>query len=78
MELAKKGKKGQAPRSVKLEVMFWMEDDLKIHLSTNDKNEATENFHVYIASDGTKPGGHPNLYKNLLKCLQAAGARMPE
>jgi hypothetical protein len=78
MKLAAKGKKGKAPRSVSMEMMFWMTDDGAIHLSTNDKAEAALEFHVAVRADGSKPSGHPYLYRNLIKCLKSVGAAMPE
>lgn len=78
MELSKKGKKGQPPKSVKMEVMFWMTDDGAIHLATNDKDPAAYSFHLAIRKDGTKPSGHPYLYRELSKCLKNSGAAMPE
>lgn len=77
MKLAAKGKKGQPPKSVAMEMMFWMTEDGAIHLATNDKDEAAYSFHVAIRKDGTKPSGHPYLYRELVKCLEGAGAAMP-
>ncbi len=77
MELARSGKNGAPPKSVAMTLMFWMNDDGVIHLSTNDKAEAAEKFHVAVSNDGTKPNGHPSLYRNLEKCLKASGAKMP-
>jgi len=78
MELSKKGKKGKPPKSVKMELTFWMSDDGVIHLTTNDQDPATYTFHVAIRKDGTKPSGHPMLFRELVKCLKGAGAEMPE
>jgi hypothetical protein len=57
--------------------MFWKAEDGAIHLTTNDKDEAANSFHVAIVKDGTKPGGHPSLYEKLVKCLEGTGAAMP-
>ena len=46
-----------------------MSTDGAIHLSTNDKDPAAYMFHVAIRKDGTKPSGHPYLYRELVKCL---------
>ena len=78
MELAKKGKKGLPPKSVKMTLVFWMSADRAIHLATNDQDPATYTFHVAIRKDGTKPSGHPYLYRELVKCLKGAGAQLPE
>lgn len=77
MRLAKTGKKGSPPKSVAMEMMFWMTDDGAIHLATNDQAAAAASFHVAIRKDGTKPSGHPYLYRELVKCLKGAGAELP-
>ncbi len=77
MRLASKGKAGQPPKSVAMEMMFWMTPDGAIHLATNDKDQAADSFHVAIRKDPTKPSGHPYLYRDLVKCLRSAGATMP-
>jgi hypothetical protein len=77
MRLAAKGKAGQPPKSVAMEMMFWMTDGGVIHLATNDKDQAANSFHIAVRKDGSKPSGHPYLYRELAKCLKSAGARMP-
>ena len=76
MRLSKKGKKGKPPKSVAMEMMFWMTDSGVIHLATNDQAAVT--FHIAVRKDGTKPSGHPYLYRELVKCLKTAGAAMPQ
>lgn len=67
-----RGKNGQQPRSVYLEISFWRDGD-KIHIAHNDP-EGPSTFHVAVRSDGSKPSGHPSLYRELSKCLDRMGA----
>ena len=70
MRLSKKGK------SVALELAFWWDEaDKAIHLASNDAEVDT--LHVAVRSDGTKPSGHPYLFRELAKCLRAKGAPAP-
>jgi len=67
MRTSKSGKSGKGPRSVFLEICFWRDGDA-IHVATNDPE--VPSFHVAVRSDGSKPSGHPYLYRELTKCLQ--------
>lgn len=69
MRLAR-GKRGKSPRSVYLEIGFWREGKT-IHIGTNDHEAPT--FHVAVRDDGSKPNGHPSLYRELSKCLKRMG-----
>ncbi len=67
-----KGKAGGKPRSVYLEISFWR-DGNTIHVAHNDP-EGPSTFHVAVRADGSKPSGHPYLYRELSKCLDRMGA----
>ena len=69
MRLAR-AKPGKHPRSVVLEIAFWR-DGNAIHVASNDP--ATRTFHVAVRADGSKPSGHPYLYRELDKCLTQMG-----
>lgn len=54
---------------------------VQAEMTPKDLAQAAGNWQQSMAavySDGTKPSGHPSLYKNLKKCLKGAGAAMPE
>jgi len=76
MRLSRKGKGGAPPKSVALEVLFWMTSTGSIHIATNDPDAST--FHVSVIDDPTKARGHPSLYRELAKCLKKMGAPAPE
>jgi hypothetical protein len=61
-----KGKGGEKPRTVYLEISIW-EGPRLIHVAHNDPDGPE--FHVAVGSDAAKPNGHPKLYAALSKCL---------
>lgn len=67
-----KGKAGRKARSVYLEIAFWRDGEA-IHIAHNDP-EGPSSFHVAVRKDGSKPSGHPYLYRELSKCLDSMGA----
>lgn len=75
MRLSKKGKGNAKPRSVWMEVGFWMDARGTIHLATNDPEAKT--FHVAVRNDPGKPSGHPMLYRRLKSYLKKMGAAEP-
>jgi hypothetical protein len=48
-----------------------------IHLGSNEKDQALDDFHVAVTEDPVKRNGHPTLFKRLKKILKAKGAPAP-
>jgi hypothetical protein len=76
MRQSTRGKGGNQPRSVSLEIMFWKTPSGTIHVATNDQE--ARDFHVAITADPNKRNGHPTLYRRLDSYLKRKLGPVPE
>jgi hypothetical protein len=72
MRLSRTGKGNGKPRSVHMEIGFWMDKKGVIHLATRDRQ--ARDFHIVVRNDPARRSGHPMLYRRLKSYLRAMGA----
>jgi hypothetical protein len=75
--MATRSSKGEGKVVSFLIDVWYNEKERRIHIGSNDRDEALANFKVTVSADETKPDRHRTLFDRLTKLLKAHGAPAP-